>query len=197
MRRLVVILIAALVVAVVVSLVFIAKGKANDQVVIFPNGVEVRVRGAYPGGKSVSSDKLWMATLRKILPARLQTKLPPVTSISCGSGSTNQLMVFFELTTTPWEWIAAVDDDGFVYPRSGGSCSSSIGNGQTLYGVHWKPFPGGKNRFAWTFSMHSQRWWLKSGWQIRCRCRRSNNHGRHKNYRLPKPMASWRSRWFR
>ena len=149
MRRLVVILIAVLMLAAVLSLVLIAKGSGGNKSVVFPNGVEVQVRGAFPGGKSVSSDKPWTATLRKVLPARWQSKLPQVTSISCGS--TNQLVVFFEVTTTPWEWIAAVDDDGFVYPRSGGSCSSSIGNGRTLYGVPLEAFPRRQKSFRVDF----------------------------------------------
>jgi hypothetical protein len=151
MRRLFIILVAGLILAAMVGLLIIVKGKDGDKSVVFPNGAEVRVRGAFPGGKSVSSDQPWTAALRKVLPARWQTKLPPVTSISCGSGSTNQLMVFFELTTTPWEWIAAVDDDGFAYPRSGGSCSSSIGNGRTLYGVPLEAFPRRQKSFRLDF----------------------------------------------
>jgi hypothetical protein len=137
MRRIILILVAAMLVAATVGLVLLSRGERVDKSVVFPNGVEVRVLGAFPGGKSVSSDKPWTASLRKALPGRWRGKLPPVTSVSCGG--TNQLMVFFELTTAPWEWIVAVDDDGFVYPRSGGSCSSGIGNGRTLYGVLLKP----------------------------------------------------------
>jgi hypothetical protein len=147
MRRLVVILIVVLMLAAVV--VLIAKSSGGDKSVVFPNGVVVQVRGAFPGGRSVSSDKPWTATLRKVLPARWQSKLPPVTTISCGS--TNQVVVFFDLTTTPWEWMAAVDDDGFAYPRSGGSCSSSIGNGRTLYGVPLEAFPRRQKAFRLDF----------------------------------------------
>ncbi|HEX5222777.1 MAG TPA: hypothetical protein VFZ59_24690 [Verrucomicrobiae bacterium] len=151
MRRVVVILIAALVLAVIVGLVLVARRKSTDKVVMFPGGVEVGVVGVFPGGKTVSSDKPWTAALRKVLPAGLHGKLPPVTSITCSSDRTNQLMVFFELTSSPWEWIQAVDENGFAYPRSGGSCSSSLGNGQTLYGVPLESFPRRQKTFRVNF----------------------------------------------
>ena len=63
MRRLLVISIAVLTL-VAVCLLFIAKGKGTDKSVVFPNGVEVRVRGAFQGGKSVSSDPPWPVSQR-------------------------------------------------------------------------------------------------------------------------------------
>jgi hypothetical protein len=137
------------VVGVGVLVLFIRDGATG--VVTFPDGSEVEVLGAVPSGAAVSSDRPWQSTLRRFLPARWHGVLPPVSTLTCGSGNTNQLVVFFRLTPpAPWTSLVAVDDDGLRYPPAGGSCSMGGGPG-TIYGVSFDAFPRRQKSFQLEF----------------------------------------------
>lgn len=119
--------------------------------VVFPSGTEVKVLGAVRSGTPFSSDSPWQGALRRILPTGWRRVLPPVTSIACGSGNTNQLVVFFSVASPlPWSWLVPVDDEGFRYPMSGGSCSTGMG-AQAMHGVTLNAFPRRQSSFRLDF----------------------------------------------
>lgn len=161
------------------ALINLSGGGGGSRTVVFPDGSEVKVLGAVRSGTSFSSDSPWQGALRRILPPGWRRVLPPVTTIICGSGNTNHLVVFFGVASPmPWSWLVAVDDEGFRYPMSGGSCSTGMG-AQAMHGVTFNAFPRRQNSFRLDF--------LDSSYKVIAQARIENP------LPLPPPEFSWRS----
>lgn len=157
MRRRLLIFFALLVIGGIGVLMSFRLGEAETRVVSFPDGSVAKVLGAVRSGSSFSSDRPWQSVLRRTLPARWQGVLPPLSTLTCGSGNTNHLVVFFELTAAaPWSWLVAVDEAGFRYPISGGSCSSTSG-ARTIHGVTLFGFPRRQKTFWLEFLDQEQK----------------------------------------
>ena len=123
--------------------------------VVFPGGTRVKLLGAARSDQTFIAEEPWAKPLRKILPARWQGWLPGKISMKCGSNSTNNITVFFEVPAPigapmPWQTLVAVDDDGFRYPTSGGTCSSSSA-GRTILGIALRGFPRRQKTFRLEF----------------------------------------------
>jgi len=156
MRGRLIILFPFLVIGGVVAFVSFRRSEVKTRMVAFPDGAVVEVLGAVRSGSSFSSDRSWQSVLRRTLPARWHGVLPPVSTLTCGSGNTNHLIVFFGLTApVPWSWLVAVDEDGFRYPMAGGSCSSSS-SARTIHGVTLYGFPRRQKSF-WLEFMDGER----------------------------------------
>lgn len=154
------IIVAALTLIVVLALgTWLAARLSSDRSsreLVFPDGTRVKVLGAVRSGTMFTADEFWARPLRNVLPQRWQGWLPRISRITCGSGNTNDIVVFFGFDTStgagtvPWNWVAAVDDDGFRYPQSGGSCSTSAGT-KSVHGVTLRGFPRRQQSFRLDF----------------------------------------------
>ena len=154
-------------------------GGGGSRTVVFPDGSEVKLLGAVRSGMTFSSDSPWQGAVRRILPPGWRRVLPPVTTIICGIGNTNHLVVFFGVAApVPWSWLVAVDDEGFRYPMSGGSCSTGMG-AQAMHGVTFHAFPRRQKSFRLDF--------LDSSYKVIAQARIENP------LPLPPPEFPWQS----
>ena len=125
-------------------------------VIVFPDGTRAKFLGAVRGGTTFSTEEAWARPLRKILPFSWQSWLPSVLNITCGGGTTNDIVVYFSFATTagisspPWQSLATEDDDGFRYSTSSSACSSSVG-GMQVHGVIINGFPRRQKIFRLNF----------------------------------------------
>jgi len=158
------------------------KEERSDRTIVLPNGTRAKVLGAVRGGTTFSTEEAWSRPLRKILPGSWQSWLPSVVSITCGS--TNDIVVYFSLAAPggaisyPWSWPGTEDDDGFRYPPTGGSCSTSTG-GTSVYGVVIRSFPRRQKFFRLNF--------LDSNYQIITRVKVANP------LPVPPPEQKWQA----
>lgn len=131
--------------------------ESRSNLVVFPDGSRLKLLGTGIGNARYTTEKPWHKYARRWLPNRWQGWLPSSLSISSGRDS-NGMTIWFtledangaKLTTLPWNWYAAVGDDGFCYPMGGGSGSSSSG-GTTVFHVTLDAFPRRQPEFELRF----------------------------------------------
>lgn len=148
---------------VVIGIVALAVGiwrasrRENSGTIVFPDGSRLTVLAALRGGEKFTTERPWQKQARRWLPQKWVRWLPDAFT-SSGSGDTNSLIVWFNIvdatgantSSLPWQWFAAVGDDGFCYPMSGGSGSSS--SGKTVVHQIWlRAFPRRQAEFDLRF----------------------------------------------
>jgi len=153
-RRVLVCLLAVLAIAGWLTLLLLPQAKAPASITL-SDGTRIQLLGTTVGFAAFNTDKPWQRLVRRLLPARLSTWLPPPSSWSCG-GASNSVNVFLRVTAAspatanlkPWKAYASEDDAGFRY-SSGGDAYSSFGNtGLSLcYGITLPAFPRRQPQF--------------------------------------------------
>ena len=136
-------------------LAFMVARRTPASVVTLPNGLKVEFLGTAAGGTTFSTEKPWERTARKILPRAWQGWIPPASSGSCSSSSSNSFTVYLRVTdptgapmnAVPWDNYLTEDEAGFKYPKDGGYCSFGGTPGQKLYGVILRAFPRRERNF--------------------------------------------------
>ena len=130
----------------------VMSGQHQAREVMLKDGSMVRFVGSIQGGLPFSTEQPWQRFLRQRLPPAFVRWLPPMRMMTCGE--TNALSLYFiraNMTATGrgrfWGRIQAVEEGGYEYPNSSGSCSASMPDGMQLLSAGLRSFPRRQEAF--------------------------------------------------
>jgi len=122
-----------------------------------PDGSTLQVLAVSAGQAKFSTEKWWHQPVRRVLPARFQSLVPPTVTYS-SVGPADSITVYFQIrrnskstALNPMRAAAAVDDSGFRFPTQRRWLTLGTWPGKQVHGIILEAFPRRQRRFTLCF----------------------------------------------